>query len=484
MSRRRFRLGPLREVSYLFPLALLLLVVLSTFTLLAYRSGVEALGETTPAPPGSALAAELARQQAQVRGLSWVILSVNVVLTVLVLASLRTLLAPFEAMLASARAVAPEGEEEDVELLVATFERAIAALARTAPASDEAAIAALENVLGASLDSGVLLVDAERRVLALNPAGGTLLGLEVAAAERPPLAHALAAHPRLAALVEQALAEGRTARAGDLPAGSGRVLGATAHPLRRNDGSVRGALVLFVDLTAARRQAEREQLAQSLAQLGELAAGLAHELRNGMATLRGYLTLIERAPEGGTAADYLVEMRREADHLMDVLEDFLSFARPERLRLEAVDLPALLRRAVADPALGEAAVRVGELPAALPPLSGDPQLLQRALRNLLHNAARAHAEGGGEGPLEVAVREVSGGVEVAISDRGPGLPPGLAAEELFRPFVSGSSQGVGLGLPLAHRIVALHGGSLRLEARADGPGACAVLVLPTDTIDT
>jgi signal transduction histidine kinase len=362
MIRRGFRLGALREVSLLFPLALLLLVVLSTFTLLAFRSGVAALAEAQPAAPGSVLGAELARQAALARRLTWIVLPVNVLLVALVLASLRQLLAPYEALVAKARTVVPPGQEEDVEVLGATFDRAIAALTR-----------------------------------------------------------------------------------------AGR--------------------------------ADRERLATTLAQLGELAAGFAHELRNGLATLTGYLSLLEREPPPGEAAGYLKEIRRESDHLTRVLADFLAFARPERLRLESLDPSALLERAARDPALGDVAVEVAAAPASLPPIAGDAHLLERALRNLLDNAARAHREAGASGPIEVISRATPEGLEIAIADRGPGLPEG-PVERLFDPFVSGRAGGVGLGLPLAQRIVALHGGTLRLEGRRDGPGTRAVLALPFDAIDT
>ncbi len=356
--KRPLRLGPLREASLLFPLALLLLVVLSTFTLLAFRNGVAELARAAPAAEGSVLAAELARQVALARGLTWVVLPVNVLLIVLVLASLGRLLGPYEAIVASARAVVPPGKEEDVEVLGATFERAIAAL--------------------------------------------TVAG-----------------------------------------------------------------------------QADRERLAGNLAQLGELAAGLAHELRNGIATLTGYLSLIEREPPSGAAAGYLAEMRRETDHLMRVLADFLSFARPESLRLESLDAAQLLARAARDPALGASTVEVLQPTTPLPPIAGDPQLLERALRNLLLNATRSHLEAGASGPVQVTPRVVAAGLEIAIADRGAGLPAG-GTERLLEPFVSGRPGGVGLGLPLAQRIVTLHGGTLRLESRPDGPGARAVVTLPFD----
>ncbi len=253
-------------------------------------------------------------------------------------------------------------------------------------------------------------------------------------------------------------------------------------PCAATTASVRGYLVLFADLTEVRRRAEESRLAESLAQLGEMAGGVAHELRNSLATLRGYLTLIERRPDEESIADYLSEIRHEADHLERVLEDFLAFARPGTARFREISLTPLLLRAAADPALAGVEVEVHGSPAGDAALRGDPQLLERAVRNLLHNAAQAEREAGRRGPVEIRVDLQPEGTEVAIEDRGPGLPPEIR-ERLFHPFATGRRGGVGLGLALAHRIVVLHGGRIRLEDRPGG-GTRAVLFFPRDTIVT
>ncbi|PYQ56781.1 MAG: hypothetical protein DMF53_24440, partial [Acidobacteria bacterium] len=178
-------------------------------------------------------------------------------------------------------------------------------------------------------------------------------------------------------------------------------------------------------------------------------------------------------------ADFLSEIRGEADHLERVLQDFLSFARPGTARLRDLDLIPLLQRAAADPALAGVEVSVRGEDAAL---RGDPELLERAVRNLLHNAAQAEREAGRHGPVEVSVAHGGDGVEVAVEDRGPGLPDEIRAR-LFHPFATGRRGGVGLGLALAHRIVVLHGGRIRLEDRPGG-GTRAVLTFPRDTIVT
>jgi signal transduction histidine kinase len=575
------RLGLRREVLILLPVALLLLVVLSTFTLLSYRNAIallaaerrqeaahmaraiadhlaaaspaaavpgplalppaargvalvdprgEAVAELGELPAGGLLdpvggrpvthplgvgpddaspdavigfapligaagrryvrvdlpAGVLARQRRGLAVLTVAVLAVNAALAVLLLFFLRHLLAPWETLLARARQVGGAGAagEDETDFLLGTFDRALTALAGRQAGSAEDDIAALERTLSASLRSGLLLIDREGRVLALNAVGAALLGADL---PEPgvPLDRVLAGQPELLEILAAAVAEGTAPQRQECAVRPGRdgtealTVGLTVHPRRRDDGELRGLLVLFADLTAARRRAEEGRLAESLAQLGEMAGGVAHELRNGLATLRGYLTLIERRPDEDSIADFLSEIRGEADHLERVLQDFLSFARPGTARVRELSLLRLLQRAAADPALDGVPVRVQGEDVVL---RGDPQLLERAVRNLLHNAAQAEREAGRRGPVEVAVTLEPEAVEIAIEDRGPGLPEEVRAR-LFHPFATGRRGGVGLGLALAHRIVVLHGGRIRLEDRPGG-GTRALLSFPRDIIVT
>jgi len=483
------------------------------------------------APPGAVLyvrvdlaAVTLGAQLRAIRLLCWLVLPLNGALVLLVLLFLRHLLSPYETLLARARQLgqpAAAGEDE-AEFLIATLERALEALGERqlmlsgasgvsgAPAGDRAGgtderradddLAALERTLAASLESGLLLLGRDGRVLSLNAIGAALLGAAPPAtgAPPPPVGELLAPHPELLALLDAAIALGQPVNRQEciLRRGEGEpvTLGLSVHPLRRDDGATRGYLVLFADLTDVRRRAEESRLTDRLATLGEMAAGVAHELRNSLATLRGYLTLIERHPGEESIADFLAEIRRESDHLQRVLEDFLAFARPGTARVQPFSMQALARRAAADPALAgvDFEVRAARRPAAAqaprerdqdqsqeqeqdavraeaaePLLRGDPQLIERALRNVLHNAAQAEREAGRHGPVEVIVEELPAGVEVTVADRGPGVPPELRGR-LFHPFASGRAGGVGLGLALSHRIVTLHGGRIRLEDRQGG----------------
>ncbi len=423
----------------------------------------------------------LAGQQRALSVLSVVVLGLNAALLLLVLSFLRHLMAPWQTLLERARQMGAEQEvgEGEIEFLVSTFERAMTNLETRRPEDD---IAALERTLSSSLQSGLLLLDRAGRVLSLNPVAAGLLGIEPPVSGTP-LAEALAPQPELRDLLASAVAGESAPQRVELTVrvdGETRSLGLTVHPLRRDDGGVRGWLVLFADLTEVQRRAGESRLAESLARLGEMAGGVAHELRNSLATLRGYLTLIERRPDEESIADYLAEIRREADHLERVLQDFLTFARPGTARLEEVDLADLARRAAADPSYAGTEVRVR--PALALRIRGDAQLLERAVRNLVHNAVQAQAEVGAEGPVEIGIDPLASGVELVVEDRGPGVSEEMR-ERLFHPFATGRRGGVGLGLALAHRIVTLHGGRIRLEDRPGG-GTRAVLFFPADTIVT
>ncbi len=568
MTQRRRGIGQRREFLILLPVALLLLVLLSTYALLSYRGAIDLLLEEREAEARQAarvLASELVSASvlpapddlrrrlpgarrvvivgsgdesgsgvsataAQAESKSWllpavndepvigtarfkragetlalrvelpatllrsrqrslgiltpVMLTVNAAITLLVLLFLRRFLAPFDRLVERARHAGQEVPEfeDEVVFLVETFEKALDALAQPPPASSREVdeLKVLEGALTKSLESGVLLLDADGILLALNEMGCSLLELEPTPVGRP-LAEALAGHPAFEALLARAIQHEEVVQreeCGIVQSGGERILGVTAHPLRRDDGQLRGFLVMFADLTEAQREIKEKQLVDSLSQLGELTAGVAHEMRNSLATLRGYLTLVSRSADQESVRDYLGEIQHESDHLKRVLDDFLMFARPGTAKPRGVDLLELVHRSAGDPALegGAVTVSVTDETGAGFDVWGDPQLLERALRNVLANAIEAQRIAGCQAPVEA--RLVSGelGIEVMIEDRGEGLSPEVA-ERLFDPFFTQREGGVGMGLALTRRIVLLHAGRIELENRAEG-GTRATLWIP------
>jgi len=210
----------------------------------------------------------------------------------------------------------------------------------------------------------------------------------------------------------------------------------------------------------------------ALARSGELAAGIAHEVRNGLGTILAQSRLLEVEGAGperiGEAAR---STRDECETLEAVIRRFVDYVREEKLQLAEFDLGQLLRRVVAREGRAHPVreVRLDALEAAR--LVADEDLLERGLENLVRNALEA---AGPQGAVEGAVLAVASGLEIRIADDGPGLPPGA---EPLRPFASGKAGGLGLGLPLALKVVQLHSGELELCPRRPH-GLVVVVRLP------
>jgi signal transduction histidine kinase len=305
-----------------------------------------------------------------------------------------------------------------------------------------------ERLLDA-LPTGLLWVDQRQRLAALNRRGQELLGVKAGVVGLE-AAFVLEPFPWLREALEH-------------EPGPSRRIGAAGRRWRiqRMEAPDRiGALVQFEDITEAELEERRLQLRERFAELGEMTAGIAHQLKNGLAVLKGQGQLLKRAGHGA-AAEGLLE---ETEELERLVQRFLQWAKPlepvsEPLRLEEAAAQAvaeLKRRPVSQ---GRTLLVEGR-GAAL----GDPVLLHQALVNLLENACHATPLGG-----RVQVKVAEGQVE--ILDDGPGLSEDTAIR-MLRPFESGRPDGTGLGLPLALKWLNAQGADLRLTARPEG-GACA-----------
>jgi signal transduction histidine kinase len=230
----------------------------------------------------------------------------------------------------------------------------------------------------------------------------------------------------------------------------------------------------------ARHEAERQRMEETLgekealARAGELTAGIVHEVRNGLGTIVGYARLLERAEQPLDARPAASSIREECETLETVVRRFNEFIRQERLNLAEVDLARLLSRVVAREVRGRPGI-VPSLPGLETPVTvlGDEELLERAFENLVRNAVEAAGEGGGR--VEIEAETAGEWAEVRIADDGPGLPPDHPGEA--RPFFTTRTGGLGLGLPLARKILLLHSGSLELQDHPEG-GVTVRVLLP------
>ncbi len=334
----------------------------------------------------------------------------------------------------------------------------------------------LAETLSANLDAGFLRFDEEGRLIGLNASARSLLGLT----EIPRLGDAEAALLASRPAVREVLDEARGTRAialrDDVEGAPGVVLQVAGIPLFNLLHQRKGHLLLLKDQTgvASLRRALRET--EALSRLGEVAAGVAHEVRNSLGALLAHMRLLEADHPGLGGDDHFRALREEAARVEQVVRNLLEFARPLPLARETVALRELLLQEASllresSPALE---VKV-ECPEGLE-AGADPDALSRAVRNLARNAAEAASTTGRSGRVRLQAEETSGEVVIAVEDDGPGLPAGME-ESLFTPFSSQKPGGTGLGLPIARKIAREHGGDL-VPFRSDLGGAGFRLILP------
>jgi two-component system sensor histidine kinase PilS (NtrC family) len=337
--------------------------------------------------------------------------------------------------------------------------------------SDLAAITALHESIVQSVTSGLLTLDAGGRVTFLNRAGEQLTGLSLREVLGQPGAGRFGAFHRGTARGETDL---------DTPAGRRRV-GYSTFPLVSPAGAPLGTAVIFQDLTALRAMEERVARTDRLADLGRLAAGLAHELRNPLASMMGSVELLRAAAVGADDRRLLDIVLREGSRLAQLVTEFLAFARPAPPRRAPVDLAQLagetLDAFAHDPSAAGVEVSRRLAPA---PVRADAGQLRGVLWNLLLNAAQAappRRAGAPRGAVRVACAPTpEGGAELSVEDDGPGIAP-ADRERLFTPFFTTKPEGTGLGLATVHRIVDAHGGTVAV-ASSPGQGARFTVRLP------
>ena len=339
----------------------------------------------------------------------------------------------------------------------------------------------LSGEIISSLTAGLLVVGLERDTRILNPAGRRMLGLSDAASTDE-VQRALEGLTLLR-VIDECLTSGSAVmrRAVTLPGPRHGVshIGITVSPLFDDRGELHGAICLFTDLTAVKDLEEQLRLKDSLATVGELTAGIAHEFRNGLATIHGYSKLFDLQALPASYRPYVEGIRAEAESLGQVVTNFLNFARPAQLTLSEVDLRAICDRA-AEEFRADARALGGdvELHGDFGVVEGDEVLLRQAFSNLLRNALEACTCASAT-PKIVIESEVDRGSRVsriAITDNGPGIAPDLR-ERVFRPFFTSKRNGTGLGLALVQKIIVFHNGRVTVGTAPQG-GASLYVTLP------
>jgi signal transduction histidine kinase len=372
----------------------------------------------------------------------------------------------------------------ETAILSAALEEAVTKLKaqERATAARAEASERLSGEIIASLTAGLLVVGLEGDIRILNPAGRRMLGLSDTA--RPAHYRQALLQADLSSLIDEVLMSGvaivRRSVTVTEPRNGVSHFGVTVSPMFDETRQLHGAICLFTDLTAVKDLEEQLRLKESLATVGELTAGIAHEFRNGLATIHGYSKLfdLKTLPEAYRA--YVEGIRAETESLSQVVTNFLNFARPAQLTLTSVDLKGICDRA-ADEIRADARALGGnvEVSGEFGVLEGDEVLLRQAFSNLLRNALEACASASG-GPHVVIQSDYDPGarmMRIAVNDNGPGIAP-ADRERVFRPFFTSKRNGTGLGLALVQKIIVFHNGRIAIATSPSG-GASVQMTLPT-----
>jgi len=270
---------------------------------------------------------------------------------------------------------------------------------------------------------------------------------------------------------------------------SGKVIGYTLGLVRDDSGRVIGASMYFKDLTRVEQLEERDRLRDRLAAVGEMAAAIAHEVKNPLAGIEVMAGLLRRKIAGlPDAQALLTDIIAEAKMANAIVQEVLEFVRPIRLQVEHTAVSEAVQAAVQ---LADTKARRGDItvdirvPMGLPLIQGDRYQLTQLFTNLLINAYEAME---GRGRITISAGEVSiydgadgrPAVLVEVTDEGPGMAPELA-ERVFKPFFTTKPQGSGLGLAIVRKIVDAHDGTIDLQT-APGRGTTIRVTLPVSAL--
>jgi PAS domain S-box-containing protein len=316
-----------------------------------------------------------------------------------------------------------------------------------------------ENILQ-SVPSGVVSMDSGWRVVKVNTAAVAILGMDadflIGADGREALTPFMHTKP----LPERVI---RDECVYNTPAGKRLWLGFSLTPLRDTEDNELGHILVFTDLTELRALEAQSALRQRLSSLGEMAAGIAHELRNSMGTISGYMRLLEKK-EIPEAEDTLKKVSSEVGVMDRIVSDFLSFARPGEPRLEDIELDLLAKECAEAFAPDDNSLEVRTEIEGDVHVRADEVFLRQALSNLIQNAVHASADG-----QEVLVKIYTDGTQAVIEviDRGYGMDPAIR-DRIFDPFFTTKDHGTGLGLAIVHRSIISLGGTVDVVSSSEG----------------
>jgi two-component system sensor kinase FixL len=341
--------------------------------------------------------------------------------------------------------------------------------------------ARLRSIIDSAVD-GIIVIDGKGRVEAFNPGAERLFGYPESEVLGRNVSMLMPSpyHEEHDGYIQRYQATGTAKIIGIGREVRGRRKDGTTFPLHLSVGEMtvgheRKFTGILHDLSARVRIEEQLREQTSLARLGEMAAVIAHEVKNPLAGVRGAIQVIGgRLPSGSVDAAIVNDIIARIDALDQLMKDLLLFARPPQPRRAPVEVVPLLASTAGllarDPALGAVGV---EITGSAVPIAADAEMLQIVFLNLLINAAHAMR---GAGRVRIEVDNDDSVCRIVFTDSGPGIPADLR-EKIFVPFFTTKSRGSGLGLPTAKRLVEAHDGLISIECPPSG-GTIVTIRLP------
>jgi PAS domain S-box-containing protein len=414
---------------------------------------------------------------------------------------LRNLLAPYRLMVRKARKerVIPASEkgkgEGELDVAVGIFEQVIRELKEKEKTLQELYrktdrkaknLASYNEYILRSISSGMIICDEEGRIIRMNHPAEMILGKKESAALGKHHKTVLGEDSPLCSVIQMAFEEQRASSIPEIRLtkrnGESVPLSLSSSAVKDEQGRTLGAAILLTDLTEIKRLEERMAFKDKMATLGEMASGLAHELRNSMGAVLGFGKLLNKRKDDPRAQSQAIDgIVHEAMCMESMLQRFLAFAKPFQLKIEKIDLKQIIqecRRSVDETLKENQIAFTFDFDPDLPAVLGDRILLKQCFQNLIQNSIQAMPDGG---RLRVSLEEKQCTPEektivVQISDTGCGIAE-EDQDKIFNPFFTSREKGTGLGLSLVKKIVSLHNGKTELESEL-GKGTTFIIHLP------
>lgn len=338
-----------------------------------------------------------------------------------------------------------------------------------------------ENIIQ-SMHEGLLSTDLDDAITELNPAGAEILGRTL---ENLRGSHIGAVFPGLSedpSLQEAESLPTRREITYRHPQREHRILGISSSPLVVPGAGVVGHVYNFQDLTEEKRREVEYRTKDRMATLGRMAAGIAHEIRNPLASIAGSVKLLNSISQlDDDQAKLIAIVSRESERLNKLVSDFLIYARDRRLEFQRVDVVNLLEETLLlvehHPLFGPQFRIERKFPSRAVTVSADADKLRQVFWNICDNSIKAMPRGG---TLSAQAEETGNKVRIVLSDSGVGFTA-VQLEKLFEPFQSGFSEGTGLGLALVYQIIQGHQGAIHVESKP-GKGARFLIELPRQAV--